>query len=329
MDQEKQNAPERGNEEAVTKPNKIKTFFINTLKGVTLGVSTAIAGLSAGTIAIAERCYDPLVSSISDLRKHFRKNFLFLLPFIIGLLLGAVAALVGIQRGYQIAPFTLTGLFAGFVIGSLPVTIRELHRGKNAKETTFHILALLLSLTLAAGLGLATAFQSDFSLANDLANRVWWMYLFVPICGFIAAFSCVVPGISGSMTLMVLGMYYPILNTYLGADAIWHAQGESSSSILLTGLILALLLVLGAFFGVIVSSKAMRYFLNRHRVTSFYAILGFIVGSLVSMFINYDIFPRYATMKTWDYILGSALFVLCAILSFFLVRYAGKASETK
>ena len=59
--------------------NKVGSFLLDSAKGVTLGISVAIPGLSAGTIAVAERCYDTLIDSITSLRKEFKKNFFILL----------------------------------------------------------------------------------------------------------------------------------------------------------------------------------------------------------------------------------------------------------
>jgi putative membrane protein len=321
---QEENVPETEHQE----PNKALTFGLNTVKGVTLGISAAIAGLSAGTIAIAEKCYDPLVNSISDLKKNFKKNFLFLLPFVLGALIGALAALLGIARGYEKAPFSLTGFFAGFIVGSIPVTLRELKRGKDKKEIIAHIVALIVFFIIPAALGILSA-VAKVDLAEYMAKRVWWIYILVPVCGFIAAAACIVPGISGSMMLMVLGMYYPILYSYTGRGSyeIWHYQGEDRSKFMVTGLILAVLLVIGALLGALFASKAMKYFLAKHRVTTFYAILGLIIGSLVSMFMNYEIVKQYPTIKPWDYVTGSILFVVCAIISCLLVIYSNKVSK--
>lgn len=302
---------------------KGKRFAINTLKGVTLGISAAIAGLSAGTIAVAESCYDTLVDAISSLRKSFKKSFMILLPFILGAVIGAVAALVGIQRGYKAAPFSITGFFAGLVFGSLPVTFSELKHGKDRKEIAAHCLAFIISLLIAAGLGIVTALTS-FSLESYLDNRVWWMYILVLVAGFLAAAACVVPGISGSMTLMVIGMYYPILNTFTGDKAIWHS---GSGTVIGTGLVLLLLLAIGAVAGLIVSSKVMKVLLDKHHVTTYYSILGLILGSLISMFVNSSIYPLYPTIKTWDYLAGSVLFILGALAVFLLIRYTSRKNR--
>lgn len=320
------------------KENSAKRFLIDSVKGVTLGISCAIAGLSAGTIAVSEKCYDTIIGAIGNLRKSFKVNFLILLPFVLGTIVGALGALIGIQRGYQAAPFSLTGFFAGCVIGSLPVALAELKKGADAKEKTIHILAFLLSFLVAAGLGIITA-MTKFDLAQYLNARVFWIYPLTLVAGFIAAGACIVPGISGSMTLMVLGMYYPILNTFTGDNSIWHSNDATT---IVTGLLIALLFAIGALAGVVASSKFMKHMLSNHRVSTFYSILGLILGSLISMFINSSIFPLYQgytdsnnvfhQIQTWDYIVGSVLFVIGAALVFFIVRLSSrqeKASEAE
>lgn len=314
----------------------IKSFILDTLKGVSLGISAAIAGLSAGTIAVIEGCYDTLINAVSSLRKKFKESFFTLLPYAIGLIIGALAALIGIQRGYKAAPFTLTSLFAGFVLGSLPVAFVELKKGKTSKEKFFHVLSFVLCLLLASSLGIITALL-DFRITffNSDGTVIWYVYFLMLIAGFIAAFACVIPGISGSMSLMVIGVYYPILNTYTGSDSIWHS-GNNMTIVL--GIVMALILVVGAVLGVVIGSKGMKVLLSKHRVTTFYGILGLIIGSLISMYINSSIFPYYGgieeggvlvTIQTWDYILGAILFVLAAVSTFLLFFFLNKKKKEK
>ena len=299
------------------------SFVIDMLKGVTLGISAAVPGLSAGTIAIAEKCYDGLIDNITNLKKNFKKSFLWLLPFVLGAIIGAVAAFIGIQKGYNAAPFTITGLFGGFIIGSIPVAISELKKANSSKELTFHILAFALCLLIAGGLGVTTAITKT-DLSTFLLERAWFMYILVFIAGFLAAGACIVPGISGSMCMMVIGMYIPVINTFAtrkGELSIWASDNATFK---VTGLILFVILILGAILGVIVASKVMKNLLSKHRVTTFYGILGLILGSLVSMFINSSIYPLYPTLPVWDYVVGSILFVVCAFISYFLIRFTNK-----
>lgn len=304
----------------------VKEFLIDTAKGVTLGVSAAIAGLSAGTIAVVEKCYDKIINAVTSLRKDFKHNFFVLLPFVLGVIIGGAAALIGIQRGYKAAPFTFTGLFAGLIIGSLPVVFDELHKGNTAIEKVKHIVGFLVCLLIAGGLGVTTAL-ANVSFNDAVMNREIWTYFLVFVAGFAAAGACIVPGISGSMVMMVLGLYYPILNTFTGSESILHT-GDAMFKI--TGLIYALILIVGAVVGVVVSSKFMKFMLSKHRNSTFFAIFGLIIGSLVSMFINSDIYPKYKTgIALWDYIVGGSLLVVGAVAIFLFMKFLNKKKDVK
>lgn len=317
-------------------PNQSKRtaaqFLIDGVKGVTLGISVAIPGLSGGTIAVAEGCYDDLIGNISSLRKQFKKSFFFLLPYILGLILGALGAFLGIKKGYEVAPFSLTGLFGGMVLGSLPVTFAELKKGNGAKEKAIHVLVFILCFLLAAGLGVVTAL-CKIDLEGALKDRLWWMYIYAAFAGFIAAFALIVPGISGSMTMMVFGLYLPILNTFIPSSketsiSIWNS---SDPYYIATGLVLLLLVFIGILGGIAFSSKFMGKLLASHRVSTFYAILGLILGSLISMFFNSDIYPKYVdgSIKTWDYIVGAGLFILGAAFVYLLLRFSKRKTLVK
>lgn len=311
------------------KKNGAARFLVDGAKGVTLGISAAVPGLSAGTIAVAESCYDTLIDAIASLRKEFGKSFLTLLPYIVGLIVGAMAALIGIAKGYEAAPFSLTGFFAGFVFGSLPVTFKELKRGNSHKEKTTHVLSFVLCLLLAGGIGVLTAL-TRVDLASYLQQRVWWIYLLAVVSGLVASFACIVPGISGSMSLMVIGMYYPILHTFFSRSDGLSIWGNPDGGYVGTGIVLLLLLALGAVIGVVLASKIMKVLLSKHRVSTFYGILGLILGSLVSMFVNSDIYPKYqAGIATWDYILGAVLFAVSSCAVILLLRYADKKKAQK
>ena len=87
-----------------------------------------------------------------------------------------------------------------------------------------------------------------------------------------------------------------------------------------------MLLVLGILGGIAFASKFMGKLLEKHRVSTFYAILGLIIGSLISMFFNSDIYPKYVSnsIATWDYIVGAVLFLVGASFVFLLLRYSNK-----
>lgn len=296
-----------------------KNFLVDTLKGLPLGVSAAVPGVSAGTIAIIEKCYDRIINSIADLKKNFKTNFLSLLPFLLGYLIGGALALLAIKKGYEFAPFCLTGLFGGFIIGSLPSIAVELHKGNSIKEKLWHIGAMLICFALASLLGILSALYK-LDLTSAMERHDWWIYPYVFLAGALGAGACLVPGVSGSMCLMVMGLYIPLLNKLIGENS-FFLNGD-----ILSGVIYVLVLLFGAIVGLVVASKGMKYLLAKHRTTTFYAIFGLILGSLVSMFMNSSIYPVYldASHPTWDYIVGGCLLVGGALITYLLYKFSNK-----
>lgn len=293
-------------------------FLKDTLKGLPLGISAAVPGVSAGTIAIIEKCYDLIIDSIAGFKKSFKTSFLTLLPFILGYAIGGLAALLGIKAGYKAAPFSVTGLFAGFIIGSLPSIFKELKKGGTLKEKILLLVPLLISFIVVSLIGVLSALlKVDFG--NAIIGHEWWIYAYVFLAGAIGAGSCLVPGISGSMCLMVMGLYFPINEYFLGfkEGTAFYMTGDWVS-----GIILLLCLGAGALVGLVIASKAMKSLLDKHHDGTYYAIVGLILGSLVSMFINNKIFEVYldASHASWDYIIGGILIVLGSIVTYILYR---------
>ena len=301
------------------KETEKKNFLVDTIKGLPLGVSAAVPGVSAGTIAIIERCYDRIINSIADLKKSFKANFLSLLPFLLGYLIGGALALLAIKKGYEVAPFSLTGLFAGFIIGSLPSITVELHKGSSVKEKVCHIVPMVICFAVASLLGILSAlYKLDLTAAME--DHSWWIYPYVFLAGALGAGACLVPGVSGSMCLMVMGLYIPLLGKLIGSGS-FFMNGD-----VLNGVIVILVLLFGAIAGLIVASKGMKYLLAKHRTSTFYAIFGLILGSLVSMFMNSSIYPIYldASHPLWDYIVGASLLIGGALLTYFLIKFSNK-----
>jgi len=299
-----------------------ENFIKDSLKGIPLGISAAVPGVSAGTIAIIEKCYDRIIGSIADIRKNFKKSFLSLLPFLLGYAFGGLAALLGIKWGYKAAPLCVTGLFGGFIIGSLPSIFVELKKGESVKEKISLFVPLLISFVIASLLGILSAlFEIDFT--SSLANHDWWIYPYVFLAGAIGAGSCLVPGVSGSMCLMVMGLYIPLLDISLGDNA-FYKTGDWMS-----GIITLLLLLAGAIVGLVIASKGMKVLLEKHRNGTYYSIFGLILGSLVSMFINSKVFPIYldASHPIWDYIVGGVLLIGGAVLTYVMYKVLSKKKE--
>lgn len=306
-------------------------FLTRFLRGLSLGMG-AIPGVSAGTMGVIFKIYDELIGGISGLTKDFKKNIKILIPIVLGAGISAIIFFVGAHFGYDLAPFAITSLFAGFTIGSLPVVFPEF-QGK--KLTTKDIILMLVGFILSAGIGALSVLALTIwkiDLSSAFVDRVWWIYPVCAIVGFVAAYCCIIPGISGAMILFIFGLYNPVIALYVGNQSIFHVPGTA-----LTGLLLTLCILIGALLGLFVIGKNMNFLLTKHRSITFKLISGFIIGSVVAMFINNQIWYHYtgfddgniviAKTQLWEYILGIVLFITAGVSMAILTIKANKRKQ--
>lgn len=288
-----------------------------------------IPGVSAGTMAVLVGIYDELIDSIATVRQNFKKSWRSLFPMLTGLVLSSAAILVGVHYGYNYAPFVITCLFAGLITGSLPLVTKEL---KNEKISAKGLSLMIVGFVVAAGLGVLSYLSVKYWNFNlntyFVAGTYWWVYLVVLLAGFISAIACVIPGISGAMILYIFGLYTPIVSVVISEkDSAGHVITPSmfaDHSRLASGFGYLICLAIGILFGLVVVSKAMKKLLETKRVATYQVVLGFIVGSIVSMFINQNIYTAqvYETTKLWGYIVGAILFVVAFVGFYFISKKA-------
>lgn len=301
---------------------KFKNWLIDVLKGMSLGLGM-VPGVSAGTMALIVNIYKRLVDGIADLFKHFKENFLSLLPLGIGTIIGAIAITFGVRYGFHYAPVAIVSLFAGTIIGFIPLIQKEI---KNQKISAKPILLIVFSAFFAASIGILSAlakFYWNFSLNDAFLQNQWWIYPLVFVAGFIASAACIIPGISGSMILFILGLYNPILEIFIGPNSLFHNHDR-----LLSGLLITLVLLFGIFIGLVSISKLMKSLLEKHHDATYNVVIGFIIGSIVSMFINQEMvittesssYFVYQNTSPVEWIIATILFVASLLLCFSLCR---------
>lgn len=315
---------------------KAKEWFLEFGRGAALGTGI-LPGVSVGTVGIIVNVYDRLIAAISGLRKNFKQSFLTLLPIALGCIVSAVALLVFWKKvAYVYFPFIIVAALGGFVVGGLPVILREF-RGEKLGFADFG--RVLLGFLIAASIGLLSFLSAagvldlnlNFQAAFNDPFQQWWIFFVVLVVGFIAAVACLIPGISGSMVLFIFALYNPVVNLFMNQyDADGNIVNESifhDTSKLAGGLVIILVLLVGIVVGLFSVSKAMQSLLENHRRGTFGAVLGFVLGSLVSMFLNNDMYFVYTNPHTnqwWQFFVGVVLFLGVAALTFFLIRRPGK-----
>jgi len=185
----------------------MKDKLILFIKGIVLGVAFIIPGVSGGTLAVLLGIYEELIEAASNFYtgfNNFKKYFMYLLPIGFGVVVSIGLCAKIIKIGLEKAPIVTILIFLGMILGGIPKLFKTAGKRPGIKECSFMlvgIVVLLLMLIFDKGAG------------NVSFNNMGVMsYALLFLVGMIASATMVVPGISGSFTLMLIGYYEPILN---------------------------------------------------------------------------------------------------------------------
>lgn len=248
--------------------NRLLAFLTDIVRGVAIGIAFIIPGFSGGSVAAILGIYEKIVEAIANLFKQFKKSFMTLLPILLGMLLGIAALILPIQWGLKHYPIPTVTLFVGLALGGLPSVTEKL---KGERPHIGHIAACLIPLVFAALL----CFLPNAGDV-DLLSLNFSGYLLLILVGIAGSAALVVPGISGSMLLLIFGYYNPIVR--IVTENLLHGLNVGVSVLVLV--CLAIGLVVG-FFSI---SVLMKFLLKKFPRETYFAILGFILGSIPAVY---------------------------------------------
>lgn len=275
----------------------MKEKLILFIKGIVLGVAFVIPGVSGGTLAVLLGIYEELIEAASNFYKSiadFKKYFMYLLPIGLGIIFSVAVFAKLIKFGLDKAPIITILIFLGMIIGGIPALVRNVKGTKiNLKDMTLMLVGLIIVISMLI-----------FHKSNSnvvLTNMSITGYITLFLVGAIAAVTMVVPGISGSFTLMLIGYYEPILNL---------VNDITSFKNLGPNLILIFIFMLGVFIGIIFISKIIEWCLKHYKRETYYAIIGFVLSSIISVIYEVSKFPFNLT----HLIIGIVLLVINTVL---------------
>lgn len=275
-------------------------YVLNFFKGACVGIANIIPGVSGGTIAVIVGIYEKLIcilsSIIADLRdfKKLKEDLKFIIPIGIGAVAGIFlfSKLIKYLLEYQKIPVLYC--FIGLILGSVPLLFKKANiKGFNKK----YIISFIITIGFMILLSYLNSNVSDDSQIKEFEFSVISM-LKIVIYGFLGAGTMIIPGISGSMVMMILGVYTAIIS----------AISDLNFQVLIP-------FAVGMIIGIIVVSKIINKLLEKFYGYTFYAILGFVVGSIIF------VFPGFLFTST--YILS----IIMAFVGFFVSYYISKLSK--
>lgn len=233
------------------------------LKGIIIGIGKIIPGVSGSMLAISMGIYQRLIDSVNNIFKEPKKNIKFLLKIGIGVVISIIffsnIILKCLNNYYLITIF----FFVGLILGSL----KDIKVNVDKKYRFITIIVF----TLITLLGLINI-QNDVNITDRTLN-----FLFFIFVGFLDAISTVIPGISGTATLMMVGAYNKIIEMF---------SNILNISLFLENIKILIPFLIGMIIGVFVTVKLINHLFKYHKSKTYSAILGFTASTIVLMAIK-------------------------------------------
>lgn len=238
-----------------------------------IGIANIIPGVSGGTMAVSMGIYDRLIHCISHPFKDLKNNILFLLPIALGMGIAIIASAFGIDYLFETFPLQTNLLFIGLIMGSLPAMYGKV---KAATMRIGHILASILFFGVVVGMAVLNG--SGGGYVQIEASLLDMILLF--LIGVLASATMVIPGVSGSMMLLLLGYYNPILDTI---KTFFVAVLKIDFSTLFDTMLILVPFGIGVLVGMVVIAKIIEVVFERYPTYAYWGIIGLLFGSPIAI----------------------------------------------
>lgn len=250
-------------------------FLIDVLKGVVIGIANIIPGVSGGTMAVTMGIYDKMIGAINKIFKKFVESIKILIPIGIGMVLGIVLLSFIIEKMLADYPLQTNCVFIGLILGGFPIIVNRI---KGKKITPVCIVAFIVFFALIIVMQLI---GGEENVATIKMSVIEVIKLFA--VGIVASATMIIPGVSGSMMLMILGYYAPILesiNDFIRCLTKFDIAGMFDAAKILFPF------GIGVLVGIVLIAKLVGYLFNHFEKETFYGILGLLAASPIAILMN-------------------------------------------
>ena len=247
------------------------------LRGVVIGVANIIPGVSGGTMMVSMGVYDTLIHCITHLFSEFKRSVKTLLPYAVGMLIGIVALASLLKFLFANYPLPTSTTFIGLILGGLN-PLQDQFRHKKLGGVSIGVFVLFF-----VGI-IAMALTGDVSNPDTLTVDVGQMVILL-VMGAVAAATMIIPGVSGSMVLMLLGYYNPVLNA---VDALKTAVFSMDFAAMGGPVLMLAPFCVGVALGIFGVAKLIEWLLARFPTQTYCAVLGLVVASPVAILLRTD-----------------------------------------
>ena len=249
-------------------------LVLEILRGMVIGLANIIPGVSGGTMMVSMGIYDTIICSVTHLFKQFKKSILTLLPYAAGMVVALVSLSFVITWAFDNYPLPTNTLFIGLILGGLPAIFKQV-KGEKIGVVGGVLFAAFFALIIVLQL-----IQSENVTVIHLSVLEIVKLL---LLGALASATMVIPGVSGSMILKLLGYYEPVIGSIKGLTTA-RVAGQWSTVGYNIGILLPF--AIGIVVGIFAIAKLIEVLLARWKGWTYCAILGLVVASPVAILMS-------------------------------------------
>ena len=256
--------------------NSIGQIIYRVVAGILFGFANVIPGVSGGTVMVVLGLYERIIAIITDFFRKIKTEWKFFLPIIVGM--GIAIVLFGkVMSGLLSKHAKVTQMFfIGIIVFSIPGIFKRAayNEKKKLNIKPLHVVIFLLVLALMVFMFLSDASSQKEAIKNAkdasaeyTADHSVFRLLMLVVYGAIACSTMIIPGISGSLVMVMLGQYKAVI------DAVAHFD-----------IVTLLPFGIGCVLGLVFVAKLIRWLMKNHSQATYSAILGFVRGSILPVF---------------------------------------------
>lgn len=290
--------------------NMVQLLFI----GIAIGMANVIPGVSGSTMAVVFNIYDRFVNAITLNIKKLIENRRFVIPVVGGMALGVLLFSKLITVLYENFPVQTDYFFTGLIIGSIPMLFSFMTKKQDgqeftAKKTISVVICALAGFAVLIGFGLL---GSDVDTAKEMSKSLpQWTFplaLHIFAAGFVGAIAMIIPGISGSLLMLIMGVY-PIVMKSIPSLFVPSQTLQAFFLLLPNGI--------GVLAGLLCGAWIVKTFLRIAPNQTYAVIFGLIAGSAIQLFPG---------IKEISGVLSGIACLLCALTGIFLAYFSSKVT---
>lgn len=235
----------------------------NFLKGIVIGIGKIIPGVSGAVLALSMGIYDKSIYYLNNLTKNIKESLKYLVPIALGILLGII--LFSKVINYFLSNYYLPTMlfFIGLIIGGIPLISKNVSK----KDYLFTAITFVIFFTISI-----TNISNNYLLKNNFLDIFTFIFT-----GFLEAIGTVVPGISSTALLMIIGTYEYIISS-LG--------NIFNISLLIPHLKILVPFTFGLIIGIIITVKIIDILFQKNKSKVYSFILGILLSSIVLLVVR-------------------------------------------